>query len=295
MRSLHSLIIRSKSNRRSAFTLVELLVVIGIIAVLISILLPSLSKARQAAQTVACASNLRQIGLALTMYADAHKGTLPYGSMSINTGGYGAWWNGSNMTWDRLIAPYAGTQDSTSQPIDWVTHVPMAVFKCPADAVERWFMYPRSYSMNSNWRADWGGTYPNNIYGVGVGITSSAVGGNGSWPYCFKMQQLRNSSELITITESINQGNILGWPTGAAISHIIQQIGDGSMDWPNIPPLIPSVHGGGRYNYLFADGHVETLNYTDTFTSTSFNPATPWYDVLDKYWKRAGAKFPWEP
>ncbi len=79
----------STSTHRRAFTLVELLVVIALIGVLVGLLLPAVQAAREAARRMSCSNNLKQIGLAMHMYMDIHKGLPPNGIYA---------WNGTSMT-----------------------------------------------------------------------------------------------------------------------------------------------------------------------------------------------------
>ena len=106
----------SNGRSRTGFTLIELLVVIAIIGLLISILLPSLSKARSVAKRARCASNLRQLGMTAHFYFGDHRDYVPLISSSSIRGGNITWRYKEPHTGRMLLDEYASNED---------------LFKCP--------------------------------------------------------------------------------------------------------------------------------------------------------------------
>lgn len=127
-------VVRRQINLVRAFTLIELLVVISIISLLVSILLPSLSRARDLARDVTCLSNLKQIGIGVTIYANDYE-HYPYVYNSLTQ----LYWYGTLEL---------GNPENSAN-----------VFICPSSQL-RWGDFAGRWKGNYAWNIEAGGTYP---------------------------------------------------------------------------------------------------------------------------------------
>ncbi len=215
----------SRRSRAAGFTLVELLVVIGIIALLISILLPSLNRAREAANSIKCISNLRQIGLAMTMYANDNKqAVLPCdlrgpGPSTLVGQGYISYPeltdSSSPYSNDNIFrCPTGNTDISGATPTDRKSILAAA----PT-------FYKSSFLMPG--RVVWSWYAPNGVSGGDRFIPMQRIpsdnfpkaGDENQIGKPLVMSQLRNATELVAILDGVGQVNMLGNPTRLSARH----------------------------------------------------------------------------
>ncbi len=251
---------------RNAFTLVELLVVVSIIALLVAILLPSLKKARDQAKAVKCGANLHQVGIAFTMYQESFGGVWPPAIDALNSQ------NRWPVPFHRggIIKSELGVYNAQGSLISGEDE---SLFLCPAERAPRNLLWNNGTETKTVDRVEVGGSYAINaeFHREGDSLRLGFAGPPPVSPYLRKIDNCRRPGEIIALVDNANPLKTTtspGWRfyrDGGTSSFggdaFYQGWRDSKGDELTIPALKLFRILGNRHsrktNALFIDTHVE--------------------------------------
>jgi prepilin-type N-terminal cleavage/methylation domain-containing protein len=250
-----------KRRNVTGFTLVELLVVIGIIALLISILLPSLNRARETANRVKCGNNLRQVGLAMKLYANENRGQFPRAQYSIGATlapTYGTGAGASDPFANTFIGGGTVANGSPGGAYNDVTaalflllrtqDITSEVFTCPSSNAEKWdFGGGSNTAQNwSNWCLSSGAS--TGYYGKHLSYSYQNPYANTQASATFKLTDILGAE--FAVAADINPG--VGGGTNDNVTAVSTNSSARDMKQGN-----SNNHDEEGQNVLYTDAHVE--------------------------------------
>ena len=263
-----TMVLRSQHHRgrpKRGFSLIELLVVIGIIAVLLAILLPSLLRTRQQAQLIVCASNIRQLALANLLYANDNHSlcVLAAADIFIDLGDG----QGGHYRWH-------GTRDAANQPFD-PARGPLVRYLGPAARVKNCPIFDPTVGAltGNNFEEGCGGYGYNESY---IGGRSDLYGYSPlAAATAAKTSQIRRPAETVMFTDAGIVQPVGLSPVVCEYSFCEPPFTQESPGPPSTDRPFPSIHfrHHGRANVAWADGHVTAESLTFSNESYGLTPA----------------------